>query len=145
MMIFEGDISMDFQKRLLSEKTTTTTTSSTTTGGGGCGGGLLTDCSMQVNEFLPNACSDDEFLMICDEFERGIGPMSLYIRRRLKEWCEALDYPDVSYAIGETAGAPRPSWRYCEAILWRLYKDNSEVLAFSRRSQQRVPPRKLGF
>jgi len=142
MMIFEGGIIMDFQERLLSEKTTTTTTTSSSTGGGG---GLLTDCSMLTDDFLPNACSNDEFLMICDEFERSIGPMSLYIRSRLKEWCKTLDSLDVSYAIGETAGAPRPSWRYCEAILWRLYKDNGDVLALSKRSQQRVPPRKLGF
>ncbi len=133
---------MDLQEHLLSEKTTTTTTTSTTTGGGG---GLLTDCSALEGQFLPNVRSEEEFSLVCDEYERSIGPMSLYIRSRLKERCKTLDYVDVSYAIGETAGAPRPSWRYCEAILWRLYQDNADVMGMLKHSQRRVPPRKLGF
>lgn len=136
----------DFLDSLLNKTTTTTTT---TTCGGSCSSGSstpLTDCSPLNVDFLPNMCSEDEFSSLCAEYERSIGTMSLFVKGRLKEWLGTLDVYSISYAIGEAAGAPRPSWRYCEAILWRLYREETKVNEMaSRPSRRSAPPPKLGF
>lgn len=136
---------MDFTENV-SKKTTTTTTTTTCSSGCSGSGGLLTDCSPLVINFLPNTCSEEQFSALCDEYERSIGNLSLFIKARIKEWLGTLDIFSISYAIGEAAGAPRPSWRYCEAILLRLYREGArsdDMVA--RPSQQRVPPRKIDF
>lgn len=39
------------------------------------------------------------------------------ILRAMCTWCERVGYEVLEYALMETAAAPRPSWRYAQAIL----------------------------
>ncbi len=142
----EGGYTMDFTDYLSNKTTTTTTTTTGSSSSGSSSSTLLTDCSPLDVDFLPNMCSEEEFSALCGEYERSIGNLSLFVKTRIKEWLGSLDVLSISYAIGEAAGAPRPSWRYCEAILWRLYREETKAdEMIDRPSQRRVPPRKLGF
>lgn len=137
---------MDFTEYLSNKTTTTTTTTTGSSSGSSGSSSLLTECSPLDVDFLPNVCSEEEFSALCGEYERSIGNLSLFVKSRIREWLGSMDVYSISYAIGEAAGAPRPSWRYCEAILWRLYREETKVDEMSSRPSRRsAPPRKLGF
>lgn len=93
------------------KSTTTTSThslsSSTTTGGS-------TDRIRQ-----------QEWKILLQDYEQKVNSPTPYIAQQLLYWYNRLDINAVSYAITETAGAPRPSWAYCSAVLTRVSRDFS--------------------
>lgn len=53
------------------------------------------------------------------EYRLCVGQITDYIAYQLDAWLERAGREILLYAIHETAMAPRPSWRYCLAILTR--------------------------
>lgn len=103
---------------LKSTKTTTTTSSTITSTS------TTTTHGRKESEIVMNLESLKELF-----FEVLNRPMPNMIVQRvlydLKE--DEHAYPYYSYALRETAEAPRPSWRYVEAIMMRLRREQTPV------------------
>lgn len=64
-----------------------------------------------------------EWKILLQDYEQKVNSPTPYIAQQLLYWYNKLDINAVSYAITETAGAPRPSWAYCNAVLTRVNRD----------------------
>lgn len=68
--------------------------------------------------------STPEYQFLLTKYEQCVNKPSPYIRKRIADYLDLLWDDEIDYAIEQTAGAPRPSWSYCEAILKRLVREN---------------------
>lgn len=109
--------------------TTTTTTSSSTTTTTTTTTPTTTDHAEEIRQ------NDWEILL--DEYTNAINRPTMFIANRLLTWYDELGADAVSYAITETAGAPRPSWAYCEAILRRVAIDQRIGRDYYKRNDTR--------
>lgn len=107
------------------EKRTTTTTKTNSTSSS------TTRASARARETEINVAVEG----LRELYQDAIGqPMTAICERALRRSLEAgTPYVFYHYALEETAFAPRPSWRYTEAIVRRLLAQgvNEETLMFS--------------
>ena len=71
---------------------------------------------------MTNEEFDERFDMLCMEYRSCIGTVTPYIEDQLIYWFNTLSDVILTYAIHQTAMAPRPSWRYCLAIINRCMR-----------------------
>ena len=60
--------------------------------------------------------------LLAIEYRACVGPTTDYIRAQLRYWLDLTCEEVLTYAIHQTAMAPRPSWRYMLAILSRCQR-----------------------
>lgn len=95
----------------MERRTTTTTTSHS-----------LTSSSTTTGDRTDRIRQQDWKILLRD-YEQKVNRPTPYIAQQLLKWYDKMDVNAVLYAINETAGAPRPSWAYCNAILTRVSHD----------------------
>lgn len=77
---------------------------------------------------IPDSVINEEMNDLREEWRQNLaGDMPAWLQRKLRERiAEGLDYLVVVYALREAGMAPRPSWKYAEAVLLRCLREKRQ-------------------